>query len=317
LLITSLKNVGLDFSVFLVDEGEEYKSLETADKIYTYMIKNHFDRDSQVIAFGGGVIGDLAGFVAATYMRGVDFIQIPTTLLAQVDASIGGKVGVNHALGKNMIGAFYQPKIVLSDINLLHTLSRRELSNGLAEVVKYAVIRDADLFNYLEENTFLMRDINEEIMNNIVYRCAGIKADVVMEDERENDARRILNFGHTIGHAIEAAYKYTNVKHGEGVALGMIGAAYLALNRGLIDSGAITRLKNLLVAFNLPTGKNELISEIDFKKVLAFLDSDKKKKSGEFYMVLPTSIGSVVVEKVTKQEIGEAILRCCTGEEEN
>lgn len=310
LLIDSLRRAGIDFDVQLLEDGEKYKNLESIEKIYSKLIEQNFDRTSQIIAFGGGVLGDTAGFAAATYMRGIDFIQIPTTLLAQVDASIGGKVGINHSLGKNLIGAFHQPKIVLIDINLLHTLSHRELNNGLAEVIKYSMIKDADLFNYIEENTFNLRDISEEIMETIVYKCAEIKADIVMADEREADIRRILNFGHTVGHAIEAAYHYSGLKHGEAISLGMVVATYISLNRGLVAPSVLERLKNLLNVFALPIENDNRLFEFDLHKIIDLIMHDKKVKAGDIFMVLSKGIGSAIIEKVNKKEIISALNDC-------
>lgn len=314
IIADTLKMAGIDFDVYLVPDGEQYKSLESVEEIYTYLIKNNFDRGSQIIALGGGVIGDMAGFVAATYLRGIDFIQMPTTLLAQVDASIGGKVGVNHKLGKNLIGAFHQPRAVLIDVNFLHTLNQRELANGMAEVIKYAMIKDSDLFNYIEENLFVLRDVDELKMETIVYKCAAIKADVVMLDEREGDLRRILNFGHTIGHAIETAYEYTGLKHGEAVALGMVGACIIAKNRGYIGDEVLKRLKNLLKSFNLPTEKDSRLVDFNVHKIIELIMHDKKVRDGNIFMVLPKGIGNVVIEKVSKQEIIKAINACCVKE---
>jgi 3-dehydroquinate synthase len=234
-VLSSLKRAGFTPLYHQLPEGEEYKSLESAEQLYTAAIENGLDRQSAVVALGGGVVGDLAGFVASTYMRGISLIQVPTTLLAQVDSSVGGKVAVNHPLGKNMIGAFYQPQLVFIDVHVLETLAPREVRAGLAEVIKYGVIQDGDFFSYLEGHLQQILALDEGVLSYVIKKSCAIKARVVEEDEREDGVRAFLNFGHTIGHALEALTFYRNYRHGEAVAAGMVAAAEIAVERGLLE----------------------------------------------------------------------------------
>lgn len=275
-----------------VPDGEEYKTLAWASKLFDRLIALKADRQTPLIALGGGVIGDLTGFVAATYLRGVPFIQVPTTLLAQVDSSVGGKTGVNHRRGKNLIGAFYQPKFVYIDVDTLKTLDKRELRAGLAEVIKYGVIKDAKLFKYLEDNIDVLTQ-NLALLH-IIKRSCAIKASVVEADEREAGLRAILNFGHTFGHAVEAVTKYKEYKHGEAVAIGMVYAAELSHGLGLCGKDEVDRISDLIKNAGLP------VEAPDFprKSFLKAMEIDKKMVGGELRFVLIEKIGKVRIEKV-------------------
>lgn len=297
-----LKEENLKYHVFFVPRGERYKTIRSAIKLYDQLVKIQAHRDSVVIAFGGGVIGDLAGFVAATYMRGVSLIQVPTTLLAQVDSSVGGKTGVNHPKGKNLIGSFYQPNLVFIDVTTLTTLPDRELKTGLAEVVKYGVIADDVFFLFLETNAHHLNtaafDSDEKlraalkVWERIVEESCKIKAWVVAKDEKESSFRMILNFGHTIGHAIETVTKYAQYNHGEAVSIGMVAAAKLANRLGVTEGSQVERLMNLLLKLGLPT----CVDKISSRKVLNNIILDKKVKSSKLHFVLPKKIGSVVIK---------------------
>jgi len=301
-----------------VPRGERNKCLRSAASLYTKLVTHSAHRDSLIVALGGGVIGDLAGFVAATYMRGVDYLQVPTTLLAQVDAAIGGKTGVNHPRCKNMIGAFYQPKLVFSDVQTLTTLPAREICTGLAEVVKYGVIEDADFFKFLEANSkhlntkaFASPDTlraSLKVWQIIVTESAKIKARVVKEDEREGGLRMILNFGHTIGHTLESLTQYEAYNHGEAVAIGMVAAAKIANRTTNFSAESVARLVELLEKLGLPTK----VDGLPIRKVLKALEVDKKVIAGKLKFVLPEKIGKVVIKddlslteiKLALKEIG-------------
>lgn len=307
--LKSLKHCTLE-----VPRGESNKCLRSAATLYTKLVKKSAHRDSLIVALGGGVIGDLAGFVAATYMRGVDYIQVPTTLLAQVDAAIGGKTGVNHPRCKNMIGAFYQPKLVFSDVKTLTTLPAREIRTGLAEVVKYGIIYDADFFKFLEANS---KHLNTKafgapdtlraalkVWQIIVTESAKIKARVVKEDEREGGLRMILNFGHTVGHTLESLTQYKTFNHGEAVAVGMVAAAKIANRTTNFSLESVNRLVELLEKLGLPTKVNGL----PIKKVLKALEVDKKVLAGKLKFVLPEKIGKVVIkDDLSLAEIKKAL----------
>jgi len=301
----SLQRAGFQVRVEEVPDGEAYKSLQTAEQLYQAALQHKINRKSSIVALGGGVIGDLAGFVAATYMRGVNFIQVPTTLLAQVDSSVGGKVAVNHPLEKNLIGAFYQPKLVFTDINTLHTLPERELKAGLAEVVKYGVIWEEDFFSYLEENLDYIKSLHPEIIKYIVHKSCLIKGEVVEKDEKEEDLRAILNYGHTIGHAVESLTNYTAYKHGEGVAMGMVSAANLSQAMGLLKQEDSKRIQGLLEAIGLPVN----LPALDLEEIIAALAHDKKVVSDKLRFVLPTEIGRVVItEQISLEALRKVIL---------
>lgn len=277
---------------FILPEGEESKSLKMADYLYEKLIEANFDRNSVVISLGGGVVGDLAGFVAATYMRGIDFVQIPTTLLAQTDSSVGGKVGINHQLGKNLIGAFHQPQFVLIDPDVLKTLPQRELWAGMAEVVKYGLIFDDVFFEFIREN---LNDLillkNTEDMEMLIEHCCGIKAHIVQNDERESGVRRILNFGHTVGHALEALTEYAFFRHGEAVVLGMRTMSWLSHKMKLLNKKEFTVIDEVLHRMQIP----EELPDFSPRQILRKMYHDKKVADGVLNVILLDEIGSAVV----------------------
>jgi 3-dehydroquinate synthase len=291
-----------------VADSEEQKSLETAGWLYSKLSRLGAERSTPILALGGGVIGDLAGFVAATYMRGVPLLQLPTTLLAQVDSSIGGKVAVNHGQLKNNIGAFYQPRLVLSDTATLKTLPAREFANGLAEVIKSAVIGGADLFAFLEANLDGIKGQEGEALEEVVFRSARIKAAVVEQDETDQGLRNVLNFGHTIGHGIETASGFM-IEHGAAVAIGMLAAAAVAQRLGLFGQDELARLKALIRAAGLPTK----VSGGKVKDILAAMRHDKKIQGGRLRFVLPRAIGDVIISDEVELSLVEEVL---TGENE-
>lgn len=303
-LTAELETRDINFDVAIIPAGESSKNLREAEKLYTRAIEFGMDRKSPVVAFGGGVVGDLAGFVAATYLRGVPFIQVPTTLLAQVDSSVGGKTAVNHELGKNLIGAFYQPKAVFIDIDTIKTLPERELRCGLGEVVKYGIISDEKFFEYLELNVkkILSRDV--EVLTSIIKRACEIKADVVSKDEKESGLRRILNFGHTIAHAVEQVTNYEKYRHGEAVAVGMLGAALISYAMGKITFNDVARLKDLLDRLGLITR----CADCDVEEMYALTFRDKKIIDGKINWVLMENFGKVfVTDEVAEVEIKKAL----------
>jgi 3-dehydroquinate synthase len=279
------------FPVVLIPDGERAKTLKTVSRLLDRMLQLKLSRQSTVIAVGGGVVGDVAGFVASIYMRGIAVVQVPTTLLAQVDSSIGGKTGVNHRAGKNLIGTFFQPRLVVSDPLVLKSLPAREYASGLYEALKYGIIRDADLFQGFEKNNALFLERNPEAIENLVARCAAIKADVVMNDEKENDLRRILNFGHTVGHGLEAAARYTRIKHGEAVGYGMIAAARIGRALDKLTVADCSRIEGTIEA----VGRLPALTGLKTKDVLEALQHDKKVRDGAVHFVLPREIGRVEI----------------------
>lgn len=274
---------GLEVTKYVVEAGEESKNLQVATEIIAEMLKYKFTRQDKIIALGGGVIGDLAGFCASIYMRGVSFMQIPTTLLAQIDSSVGGKTGVNLPEGKNVIGAFHQPESVLIDTSFLKTLPNREIISGLGEVIKYGIIYDYAFFQYVSENLHKIIALNQETLPHIIKRCCEIKADIVSQDEMEKGIRKILNFGHTIGHAIETATKYRKYTHGEAVIIGMYYEAKLARNMGLIDSNYYEEINKVI--YN--TGVNLDIEFLRKEKLITMAERDKKNKDSKISFILP------------------------------
>jgi 3-dehydroquinate synthase len=302
-VLQSLRSHGFTAEAFEVLDAEEAKSLHWLERIYDRAIELRLDRRSPVIALGGGVVGDLAGFAAATYMRGVPFVQIPTTLLAQVDSSFGGKTAINHARGKNLIGAFYQPRIVLIDVDTLQTLSPRELRSGLAEVVKYGVIAKPDLFELLEGCTTagLLQDAT--LLTRVVQDCCQIKANVVAVDEHETGIRAILNFGHTFGHAIEAAGGFSTYTHGEAVAIGMVWATDLSQRMGLCDSALLTRVSRLLQSLGLPVALKAPLEGIRDTLLL-----DKKAVAGRLRFILVEGLGQVSIRDDVPAQLVEEII---------
>lgn len=289
-------------------DGEAFKTLDTVNRIFDLLLEKRHNRSTTLIALGGGVIGDMTGFAAACYQRGVDFIQMPTTLLAQVDSSVGGKTGVNHPLGKNMIGAFYQPRLVIADMDTLNTLPARELAAGLAEVVKYGLICDAPFFDWLEMNMPRLLERDPQALAYAVDRCCRDKAAVVAEDERESGRRAILNFGHTFGHAIEAVQGYGHWLHGEAVAAGMVMAAELSRLRGTVDGTLVERVRALLTAANLPLAAPEGMTVQQFLDAMAV---DKKVLDGRLRLILLRALGDAqIVEDVPRELVIEALRRC-------
>ena len=299
----SLKKAGLDVKTVLVPEGERYKTLGSAARLYDFLISQRFERGSCLVALGGGVIGDLVGFTAATYLRGIPYIQIPTTLAAQVDASIGGKTAVNHPLGKNLIGAFYQPRLVFIDTQVLKTLSRREYTSGLAEVIKYGVIADAAFFKFLEDQMDEILRLEDATLCQVIKRSCEIKAQVVSEDEREQGRRKILNYGHTLGHAVEAVTRYRRYLHGEAVAMGMAFAARLARRLRLCDDETVGRQVRLIEQAGLPTS----LPNFKTTNILRSMKLDKKVRGGAIHFVLADKIGHVAVKPVEQREIIELL----------
>ncbi|MBN1436098.1 MAG: 3-dehydroquinate synthase [Sedimentisphaerales bacterium] len=292
-------------SLCTVGPGEESKTLTVLEKAYDALFDAQAERSDIVVALGGGVIGDLAGFVAATFKRGLNFIQVPTSLLAMVDSSIGGKTGINHPRGKNMIGAFHQPRLVLADVATLQTLPKRELGCGLAETVKHAIIRDAKFFDFLEANAAAIMQLDQRLITQLVVHNCKIKSAVVAADERESGLRGILNLGHTIGHTFETVLPGHPYHHGEAVSLGTVAALRLAQHRGLMDEPAVQRCIRLLEAFNLPT---KLAADVPIDDLYTAMLQDKKVKAGKIVFVLPTQIGDCkFVDDLTVDEIKNAI----------
>ena len=295
-VIDSMKAAALRVLSIEVPDGEQHKNLDWANAVFTALLINAFDRRSPLVALGGGVIGDLTGFAAACYMRGVPFIQVPTTLLAMVDSSVGGKTGVNHPMGKNMIGAFYQPQLVLMDLETLKTLPKEEFLSGMAEVIKYGVIGDRELFDFLEKNREKILAQEHEPLGHIIRRSCEIKADVVSRDEREGGLRAILNFGHTVGHAVETLSGYT-VRHGEAVAIGMVYAARLSHRIGLCSDTVPGRVERLIGAYGLPTSLDALERRPSVTELMDTIQVDKKAEGGKVRLILPKKVGEVVITK--------------------
>lgn len=290
-LTQTLESEGVHVIPIVLPDGEAFKNAETLNKIYDVLLENRCERSTTLIALGGGVIGDLTGYAAATYLRGVPFIQIPTTLLSQVDSSVGGKTGINHPLGKNMIGAFYQPQVVLADIDTLQTLPSREFSAGMAEVIKYGLIRDADFFDWCEANITKLMQLDEAELSEAIYRSCKNKADVVSIDEKEQGERALLNLGHTFGHAIENAMGYGVWLHGEAVAAGTMMAADLSKRMGWLASADVDRILAIFKAANLPTTPPEL----GVNKYLDLMQLDKKVSDGKIRLILQQGIGASVI----------------------
>jgi 3-dehydroquinate synthase len=296
-----------DCRIFFFKSGEEEKSLKSLNKLFTFMLRHAYPRKTTLVAFGGGVVGDMVGFAAAVYLRGIDFIQAPTTLLSMVDSSVGGKTAVNHPLGKNMIGAFYQPKAVAISLEALNTLPQQEFLSGLAEVVKYGVIRDADFFTFLEANAEGILAKRPDLMREVVLRSCSIKADVVGKDERETaeGGRAILNYGHTFGHAFEVLGGYGTLPHGLAVGLGMRVAARLAVKLGMMDAADEARQNALLDRLGMP---KHYPKKLDENKAWDAMGLDKKVDAGSRVYILPKRIGEVVpVRDVPKETVLEAL----------
>ncbi|MCZ6874597.1 MAG: 3-dehydroquinate synthase [bacterium] len=303
-VVASLQASGFKVSTYLVAEGEQSKTLSSASQLFTHLIQSGADRQSLICALGGGVIGDLSGFVAATYMRGIPLLQIPTSLLAMVDSSVGGKTAVNHELGKNLIGAFYSPYAVFTDITLLQSLPEREYLCGLSEVVKAAVITDAELFTFIEDHVDAVQNRQEQALAKLIERAIAVKVDVVQQDPTERGLRAILNFGHTIGHALEAVTAYTQYSHGEAVAIGMALVASLSERLGYCHAEARQRLVELLRALHLPVTYDGIASE----QLLDAMSHDKKAVQGTARFVLMQDIGSVVFNQAVPFDTIQALL---------
>lgn len=287
----SLSQASFRVHIIAIGDGERYKSLRTAQSIYTFLIEHGIERSDVIVALGGGVVGDLAGFVAATYLRGIRFIQIPTTLLAQIDSSVGGKTGVNHPLGKNLIGAFHQPSLVLIDPDTLSTLPEREMRAGLCEAIKYGVIRDRRLFNKIARDMELLKRLDPQSLTHLIARSCQIKADVVERDEREGGLRRILNYGHTVGHALEAVTRYRRFLHGEAVGHGMRAAARLAERMELLDTKECEAIEKAVKRVGqLPRTNNLALNDI-----ISAMNHDKKAEAGRLAFILPVRVGEVVI----------------------
>ena len=304
-LKSQLEKEQFKVSLCILKDGEAYKTIDSFMQIHTSLLEADFGRDGAIIALGGGVVGDMAGFAASTFQRGIPFVQIPTTLLAMVDSSVGGKTAINHPLGKNMIGTFYQPRAVIADLNCLLTLPERELSAGLGEVVKTGIIYDRDFFDYLFENIKKVFSYDMKVLSLIVKRCCEIKALVVAEDEREQGLRAILNYGHTFGHAIEAFLGFGTWLHGEAVGLGMVIASSVAKERKLISENDFELMKQLCVRAKLPVKIPETMSANDF---IIHMRHDKKVRNGVIRYVLPVAIGKVkIVDDLSDNEVVSVI----------
>lgn len=306
ILLKSLHKVGIGVEYAAIPDGESYKTIETAASLYDACVEARLDRSSFIVALGGGVVGDVAGFVAATYMRGIPFVQVPTTLLAQVDASVGGKTAVNHASAKNLIGSFHQPRLVIADISTLVSLPEREYRAGLAEVVKHGLIADAELFRFTEQAWFSLLRVERSAVAHVVIRSVEIKAGVVEEDERESGLRAILNFGHTVGHGVEAVSQY-KLLHGECVSVGMLVEGRLSVAKGLLTPAEFERTASLLGRLTLPTST----SGIQFGPVLQAMSKDKKAKDGRLRFALLNGIGqATIVDDLTEEQVKEAYDKC-------
>jgi 3-dehydroquinate synthase len=304
----ALGKSGITVKVLSVPAGESSKSLRQAIRLFEKLPSLGLDRQSFVIALGGGVVGDLAGFVAASYLRGLALVQMPTSLLAQVDSSVGGKVGVNLPQGKNLVGAFYQPKLVLADTDTLATLPGRELRSGFAEVIKHGAIRDAEFFEWLEREYKQVLALHPAAVTHVVRRCCEIKAEVVSADERESGLRAILNFGHTLGHAMEALSEYVGLLHGEAICMGMCCGARMSVKRAGLTEAEAKRLSDLLVASGLPT---RLGGSFKLEELLAAARLDKKARNGKLRFVLLKRLGEAVVsDAVTDADLAEAVDVC-------
>lgn len=308
-LTNGLSRMGFLVKLVSIAPGEDQKNLSTAERLYETFFEHRMDRKSLVVALGGGVVGDLSGFAASTFMRGIPYIQIPTTLLAQVDSSVGGKTGVNHPKGKNMIGSFYQPKGVFIDTAALTTLPRKELIAGLVEVIKYGVIRSKPLFEYIENSLSGILELSEDAIEHIVFNSCRIKTEIVEEDEKEEGIRAILNYGHTIGHAIEALTNYCQYRHGEAVGIGMIYASKIAREMGLADDSVISRQRTLLERMGLSTeiadiNPSYLMTGYSTPtQIVERLYQDKKTIGGKLRFILPVQIGKVIISDKVSEDI--------------
>lgn len=305
-LVQSLTAAGYSVQSIEIPDGEEYKTPEQAGHIYNGLVEGKYDRKSLLIALGGGVIGDLAGFAAATYMRGIRFIQIPTTLLAQVDSSIGGKVAVNHPRAKNIIGSFYQPALVIADMNTLKTLPKQELNSGMAEVIKHGVILDENYFRLIQAELAMIRQVDPGIMTWVVTGSCQIKAGIVEQDEKETGLRAILNFGHTVGHALESLTNYCRFKHGEAVAAGMLAATQIAAGMKILEQ---PELYNTLLDFCQGLHLSAEIKDLKVTEIYEAISLDKKVDSGQVRWILPRKLGEAAIYKDVPRPLVEKVLR--------
>jgi len=300
----SAKSENIQLGLLLIGDGEEFKSRQTLDQIYLSLLEGGYDRGSSIIALGGGVVGDIAGFAAATYQRGISYIQMPTTLLAQVDSSVGGKTGINHPMGKNMIGAFYQPKAVVIDSDTLVSLPSRQISAGLAEVIKYGIIHDKEFFSFLETNIESLVSGDQHLLMFAIEKSCKIKAEIVGQDEREKGKRALLNFGHTFGHAIEVDTNYKKFLHGEAVAQGCVLASRLSQKLGLIGRKTEDRISELLSKAKLPV----IPPKIGVGRYLELMRRDKKSLDGVIRLILINKIGGAFISSDYKFEILTSVL---------
>ncbi|MFT5669823.1 MAG: 3-dehydroquinate synthase [Glaciecola sp.] len=304
-LLNVISQGNKDVSHIILPDGEANKTLASFEHVITQLLQMRISRDACIIALGGGVIGDLSGFVAACYQRGIDFIQIPTTLLSQVDSSVGGKTAVNHPLGKNMIGAFYQPKAVVIDPTTLQTLPQKEFAAGMAEVIKYGIIYDSDFFSWLNTHKAHIQQQDSQTLSTMIARCCQVKADIVNQDEKEHGIRALLNLGHTFGHAIEAQMGYGKWLHGEAVSAGTVLACQLSVMRNQMLTSELRQVTQLLAYFDLPTtGPTEMTAQ----HYITHMQRDKKVLSGTMRFILPIGIGNAqVVSDVTQQELKQLL----------
>ena len=309
-VVDSLSQTGFEVNYHLIPAGESYKTLDSIQTIYDTALQLRLERSSTLLALGGGVIGDMTGFASATWLRGINFIQVPTSLLAMVDASVGGKTGVNHPQGKNLIGAFYQPLSVFIDPLVLKTLPDQEFRAGMAEVIKYGVIWDSELFIRLEsaDNLSSLDNLDPELLNFILTRSCQAKADVVSQDEKESGLRATLNYGHTIAHAIESLTNYEAFVHGEAVAIGMVAAGKIAIKAKLWNESEAQRQNNLIRKAGLPT---KIPSYLDIEKIINSLQMDKKVKDGKVRFIMPVEIGKVTITNQINSELLREVLPLC------
>ncbi len=307
-LLSGLRRAGFSVSVHLIGDGERYKTLRTVQRLYGELIEQRMDRASAIVALGGGVVGDVAGFVAATFLRGIAYVQVPTTLLAAIDSSVGGKTGVNLPQGKNLVGAFHQPRLVLTDVTTLRTLPSREMTSGLCEALKYGVIWDAGLFEEVVARLGALKKGEMTTAIPLIRRCCEIKAEVVRRDERESGLRRILNFGHTFGHALEAVTGYRRLKHGEAVGYGMLMASRLAVRLKMLPLEEADRLRQAVAA----CGRFPAIADLNPEAILQAMYRDKKARAGRLAFVLPVRIGQVIIRddvpvRLIRSVIGDSL----------
>jgi len=298
-VVTSLTNSGNSVAVIHIPDGEQFKNAHTLNGVYDQLIEAGLDRNSYIVALGGGVVGDLAGFSAATYLRGIPYVQVPTTLLAQVDSSVGGKTAIDHPRGKNLIGAFYQPWLVMIDVETLLTLPEREFRAGLAEVVKYGVALDAGFFEYLEQHVSAINARERSVLEQIAGRCCDIKARIVEQDEKESGLRAVLNYGHTLGHALETSAGYGELVHGEAVAIGMALAARISMQLGHCSQADLDRINGLLKILGLDLG----LPAVERRQMVAALQTDKKSRNGSISFICNRGIGSFAMEKLSIEQM--------------